>query len=110
MTLFTSMDVLPYNVTCAVWDLFLVDGWKAVFRVALALLSLAEKDLLTEEFGIIVRYLNTFPRSKIPPARELLRLANSFKVTNGCVWSFVALDRYPIVIRGVLCTQSTAPA
>ena len=82
MTLFTSMDVLPYKVTCAVWDLFLVDGWKTIFRVALALLSIAQTELLTEEFPVIVRYLNTFPRNRVPSARDLLQLARTFKVTN----------------------------
>jgi hypothetical protein len=38
MTLFSSMDILPYEHTCYVWDLFFVDGWKVLFRVALALL------------------------------------------------------------------------
>ncbi len=82
MTLFTSMDVLPYHVTCVVWDAFMVDGWKTIFRVVLALLSIAEPVLLIEEFAVIVRYLNTFPRASIPAPRALLRLARSFKVTN----------------------------
>lgn len=43
MTLFSSHDALPQDSVRAVWDLFLVDGWKAVFRVILAIL-----DALTE--------------------------------------------------------------
>lgn len=92
MTLFTSMDVLPYTVTCAVWDVFLVDGWKAIFRVALALLSIAEPELLTEDFGVIVRYLNTYPRHRVPSPRQLLRLAHSFKVTNRWVAAPAAVN------------------
>ena len=43
MTLFSSHDALPQKSVRRVWDLFLVDGWKAVFRVILAIL-----DVLTE--------------------------------------------------------------
>ncbi len=34
---------MPYVV--AVWDVFLVDGWKALFRVVLALLDCVAADL-----------------------------------------------------------------
>ncbi len=38
MTIYASMDILPYEHICYVWDLFFVDGWKVLFRIALALL------------------------------------------------------------------------
>lgn len=82
MTLFSSMDILPYEHTCYVWDLFFVDGWKVLFRVALALLSLVADELLHADFAVIVRFLNTFPRHRVPSVPKLLRLARSFKVTN----------------------------
>ena len=39
MTLFASHDALPDATVRAVWDLFLVDGWKAIFRVILVILD-----------------------------------------------------------------------
>ena len=39
MTLFTSLDTLPLSTVVAFWDLFLIDGWKALHRFALAILS-----------------------------------------------------------------------
>lgn len=49
MTVFATSDMMELDTTCAVWDLFLVDGWKAVFRVALALLSGIQVSLLARE-------------------------------------------------------------
>jgi hypothetical protein len=108
MTLFTSMDVLPYSATVVVWDVFLVDGWKTIFRVVLALLAIAEPVLLIEEFAVIVRYLNTFPRSSIPSPRALLRAARSFKVTNRCRLVFYSLARCFACVSTQFCLIAAA--
>ena len=129
MTMYASMDILPYEHICYVWDLFFVDGWKVLFRVALALLryrsfcwpysvwmslflspspslsscvlcwacfgdrnfrrfrpdvvdSLVAEELLQADFPVIVKFLNTFPKHRVPSVSKLLRTAQSFKVTN----------------------------
>ena len=82
MTVFSAMDVLSYDHACAVLDLFLVDGWKALFRVSLAMLAAVEDVLLYTDFGTIVRYLNTYPRNRVPDVPTLISSAMAFKVTN----------------------------
>ncbi len=82
MTIFSAMDVLSYEHTCAVWDLFFVDGWKALFRVALAMLAAVEDVLVYADFGAIVRFLNTYPRNRVPEVPTLIANAMGFKVTN----------------------------
>ncbi len=41
MTLFTYRGI-PLSCAARIWDVFLVDGWKAVHRVALAILYLSQ--------------------------------------------------------------------
>ena len=40
----------PFSVVTRAWDMFLVEGWKAIFRVALALMHLHERSLLAADF------------------------------------------------------------
>ena len=44
MTLFACF--LPYEVLPPIFDMFLMDGWRAVFRVGIALLRDMESNLL----------------------------------------------------------------
>ena len=44
MTLFACF--LPYEVLPPIFDMFLMDGWRAVFRVGIALLKEMEQNLL----------------------------------------------------------------
>ena len=91
MTLFSAMDVLSYEHACAVWDLFFVDGWKALFRVSLAMLAAVEDVLVTSDFGTIVRFLNTYPRHRVPDVSTLIANAMRFKVTNKYVRRWVVM-------------------
>jgi hypothetical protein len=44
-----------------VWDSFLVEGWKVVYRVMLSLLEHASKDLVELQFEQILNYFRDFP-------------------------------------------------
>jgi len=81
MTLFTYRAI-PLSCTARIWDVFLVDGWKAVHRVALAILYLSQDTLLTLEFEDAIRYLKNFPDQGIFIPEILLAEARHFKVTN----------------------------
>jgi TBC1 domain family member 10 len=48
MTLFSYS--FPFDVVMRVWDMFLFEGWKVVYRVALAVLKLSERELLLMDF------------------------------------------------------------
>jgi len=61
---FTTVCIkrFPMSTTVRVWDMFLKDGIKAVFRVALAMLSLLQKKLLEKhDYGEILNILQTAP-------------------------------------------------
>jgi len=81
--------VLPLSLTLRVYDIFLVDGWKILHRVGLAILSRAQNTLLTLAIDDMTLYLKQFPDSGIfisPEDEEdgdaFIEHAFSFKITN----------------------------
>jgi len=59
MTLYTSS--FPLDMVSRVWDSFLVEGWKVVYRTMLGLMKHAEGTLLHLSFEHILHYLSSFP-------------------------------------------------
>ena len=57
---------LPLPVLVRVWDVVFLDGWKALFRIALALLKAVEEDLLPLNLEDSGRY----EHKTVPPTRE----------------------------------------
>ena len=78
MTLFSN--VFPVSRVLRVWDLFLVEGWKVMFRVSLALLLMEEESLLQMEMEELMTRLKTLHEDK--DVVSLLALACSLKITN----------------------------
>lgn len=83
LTLFSSGDVLPVpGYAAPVLGAALLEGWKGVHRVALALLAAVEPDLLRTDFGGALQRLHTLPPHRLPPSPPaLLRRAGRVKVT-----------------------------
>lgn len=59
LTLYTSS--FPFDLVSRVWDSFLVEGWKCIYRVMLGLLKHAEPTLLQMPFEQILMFLRDFP-------------------------------------------------
>ena len=59
LTLYTSS--FPFELVTRVWDCFLAEGWKIVYRVMLALLDDASPDLLKLHFEDILGYFRDLP-------------------------------------------------
>ncbi|KAL7695635.1 rab-like GTPase activating protein [Lotmaria passim] len=76
MTVFTYY--FNFGLVSRIWDMFLCEGWKPVYRVALALLKLEEKNLLklNSETDILLA-LKVIQESKKPEA--LLKVASHIK-------------------------------
>ena len=51
----------PFDLVARVWDCFLVEGWKVVYRVMLSLLEHSSKDILGLQFEEILHYLRALP-------------------------------------------------
>ncbi|RLO13067.1 hypothetical protein DYB28_004549 [Aphanomyces astaci] len=53
----------PFEFVTRVWDIYLHEGWKIVYRVALALLTVSEKTLLDASFEKIMEFFRDLPTS-----------------------------------------------
>lgn len=59
MTIFTYN--FPFSVVVRIWDSFLLEGWKVVFRVALGLLKKHEETMLRLGFEETMGFFRTLP-------------------------------------------------
>ncbi|KAG6590888.1 EVI5-like protein [Phytophthora cinnamomi] len=59
LTLFTYN--FPFEFVTRVWDAFLHEGWKVIYRAALALLKVSQKTLLSSKFETIMEYFRDLP-------------------------------------------------
>jgi len=76
MTIFTYN--FSFEVAIRVWDIFLNEGIKTVFRVSLAILKLLQAELFRESFEQILHRLKTSPGAMGPDI--LVQTALSIKV------------------------------
>lgn len=67
----------PFRALLRVWDVFFSEGWKIIFRVAIALLMWEEKRLLKLEFEDLLPALKSMQDGK--DAQELLSRAHRVK-------------------------------
>mmetsp|Transcript_10500 Transcript_10500/g.18552 ORF Transcript_10500/g.18552 Transcript_10500/m.18552 type:complete len:509 (-) Transcript_10500:77-1603(-) len=73
MTLFSY--TMPFDVLASIWDNYFKVGWPAIFQTGLAILSLAQQELLEANFDAAAAILR---RVAEEPHPDLLRTAESF--------------------------------
>jgi hypothetical protein len=56
----------PFDLVLRVWDVFIAEGWKIVFRVAIALLKVYEQHLLSCDMEAISDFFKAMPASVDP--------------------------------------------
>ncbi|KAH7298240.1 hypothetical protein KP509_25G033200 [Ceratopteris richardii] len=70
----------PFPLALRIWDVFLFEGVKIVFKVGLALLKYCHDDLVNLPFEKLVHALRNFPEDALRPD-TLLPMAFSIKVS-----------------------------
>lgn len=70
----------PFPVALRIWDVFLSEGVKIIFKVGLALLKYCHDDLVKLPFEKLVHALRNFPEDALAPD-TLLPMAFSIKVS-----------------------------
>ncbi|CDW90532.1 plant adhesion molecule 1 [Stylonychia lemnae] len=78
MTLFASS--LPYECILKIWDIYLVEGTKIIYRVCLALIKLISPNML--QMGMDELYSGLKQLQNTIDADTLIKTAMSFKFTN----------------------------
>ncbi|XAR62513.1 hypothetical protein NMG60_11017294 [Bertholletia excelsa] len=70
----------PFHLALRIWDVFLNEGVKIIFKVGLALLKVCHDDLVKLPFEKLIHALRNFPEDVMNPD-TLLPLAYSIKVS-----------------------------
>ncbi|KAL8171571.1 hypothetical protein V2J09_023375 [Rumex salicifolius] len=70
----------PFNLALRIWDVFLYEGIKIVFRAGLALLKSCHDELVKLPFEKLIQGLRSFPKEVMDPDK-LLPLAYSFRIS-----------------------------
>jgi hypothetical protein len=81
VTVFSAQ--FPFALVARVWDAFLAEGWKPVYRVAVALLSTNEKAILAMDFEGLMMWLRTLPDTV--DAAAVLKAAGRLPLTTAGV-------------------------
>lgn len=78
MTIYASY--LPLDTLLPVWDCFMVQGWKAVFKVGIAILREQRPMLINADLDEVSTFLRANQRVKRFNTRKLLAEASSIKI------------------------------
>jgi len=71
----------PFDIVVRIWDIFLYEGWKIVFRVAITIIRDRRKEILSRDFEKILEYFRGIPPTletdKVLQAAYKLKLKTS---------------------------------
>ncbi len=116
MTLFThslqySKEGSPSPVLLAIWDAFLLHGWKALFKVGLYIIKELRTNLLDAKFDDLMLTLGSLPRSELMQGEESGRRLRAFlpavKVTNSTLAQLAA--EYEQEYESIRASLGTSP-
>eukprot|EP00826_Nyctotherus_ovalis_P042581 TRINITY_DN4396_c0_g1_i10.p1 TRINITY_DN4396_c0_g1~~TRINITY_DN4396_c0_g1_i10.p1 ORF type:complete len:979 (-),score=319.71 TRINITY_DN4396_c0_g1_i10:139-3075(-) len=94
MTIFThtlheSIEIMPPLLLMKVWDAFLLDGWKAVFKVAVHMMNKMEQRAAKQSAANVRTLLVEFPKKEFMQSNSnlagLLEYLNKAKITNSVI-------------------------
>ena len=81
LTIFSSY--LPFHILYKVWDVFIIDKWKAIFKFSLILLFLMKKDLLKMDLNSFSKYFRTnIKKFDNMNFKDIIKYYKNYKVTN----------------------------
>jgi hypothetical protein len=99
-----AMPPFPFKFSVRVWDSFLMEGKKTLFRIALALITLGKKELLALDFEGILFWLKGEDKSA---DSTIIKYTNDscFNVA----WGIVLTDEHLETCREEFATKGAAP-
>jgi hypothetical protein len=80
ITIFSSY--LPFKTLAQVWDIFLIDKWKAIFKFSLAFLYELYDDLIKMDMNLLSNYFRENSRKIHKNIKVVLYNFKKFKITN----------------------------
>ena len=73
---------LPFEVLCKVWDVFIIDKWKAIFKFSMAFLAIMEDELLTMDLQTFSQYFRSNATNSHLEYKKISKFYDKFKITN----------------------------
>jgi len=70
----------PFDIVVRVWDIFLLDGWPIVHQMAIAIMKVHRKTILSKDFEQILEFIKTLP-SRLDP-ESIMELARKVPITH----------------------------
>ena len=80
LTVFSNY--LPFNVLYKVWDIFIIDKWKAVFKISMILLDLMKDKLINTDLGGFCKFFKSNQCKDIINFELISLHYNDYKITN----------------------------
>lgn len=80
LTIFSSY--LPFQTLSRVWDIFLIDKWKAIFKFSLALLEELHDSLIEMDLNTISIFFRENSRKLHFDYKTVLKRYSNYKITN----------------------------
>jgi hypothetical protein len=98
ITLFSSVFHSRLEVIVQIWDIFLMCGWKGIYRVSISILKNFQKFLFDKSFEDILSILSTLPSSEIFTRDffiEAMKLKISSRMVKSLKSEFKSIQRSP---------------
>jgi hypothetical protein len=94
---------LPWASVLRVWDMFMFEGMKIIYRVSLAILRLSKKELIKKSNGMgeLMMYLKNLPDSILVPDVLMpvaLDISITVRVAPPCLLPVVHVDQPPSLL------------
>ena len=80
LTIFSNF--LPFEILYNVWDLFILDKWKAIFKFAIILVHYMQDDLMNLDLYSFSPYVRNNANINLLNFSDLSKYYNDYKVTN----------------------------
>ena len=80
LTIFSNY--LPFDVLYNVWDIFILDQWKCIFKFSLILLKIMHDKLIKMDLQEFSQYFKSKNNMSDLSFANLVKFYNSFKITN----------------------------
>ena len=80
LTIFANY--LPFHKLYKIWDLFIIDKWKAIFRISMCLLGLMKNKLLELDLPKFCQYFKSEEIQEIITFKYICEHYKDFKITN----------------------------
>ena len=80
LTIFSNY--LPFDVLYKIWDVFIIDKWKALFKFCMILLDFMKENLMKMDLNSFSQYFRSNALLTALPFEEIIKHYNEYKITN----------------------------